>query len=87
MYEILLNKGYRLKNKIQLSNYLASLKKKLYGPTKISLGQIEQWCIDNTKILESDDSAYVAFHEIEYADGMDEDESPSERQFRIFVTS
>lgn len=39
MYQILLEKGFMVKNKTQIYNYLTTLKKEIYGSTKTRLGQ------------------------------------------------
>ncbi|OAF71841.1 hypothetical protein A3Q56_00391 [Intoshia linei] len=61
--EMLLEKGFKLKNKSQLSNYLMQLNMKKFKLLKISLGELEQWCVDNSNIPELDDTAFVVRHE------------------------
>ena len=59
MFQLLTEKGFVLKNYTQLSNYLVQLRKQTYGSSKISLGELEQWCSDHNKLPDSDDAAFV----------------------------
>lgn len=63
----------------QLNNYLRTLKTKRFGPTAISLGEIEQWCMESSRsIPESDDESFVVSYEIIYDsegdDNVDDDD-------------
>lgn len=93
IFEILTEKGLQPKNKAQLSNYLVKLRKELFGPSAISLGQLEQWCIDHSLLPESDDAAFVVSYTVGYEDEEledDEDEDENENRgpyFRIFVST
>ena len=60
IWDKLAEKGLKPKNKAQLSNYLVKLKQIEYGATKVSLGELESWCVKNNSIPESDDGPYVA---------------------------
>jgi len=76
-------KGVQFK-KAQISNYISQLKQSLYGHTKISLGELEQWCIDHSTLPDDEDKAFVPNFYINYAD---DDEDEDEKEFRIFVTT
>ena len=41
--------GHQIQTK-QLQNYVSIYKKKKYGSTSISLGELEEWCIDNNNV-------------------------------------
>ena len=49
--EILEEKGLPVPKKQQLSSYLISLRKKYYGASTISLGELEAWCKRNSLII------------------------------------
>lgn len=86
MMEILASQGFTIK-KSQLTNYLSSLKNKKYGPSQISLGELEQWCIDNSLFPEDDDKPYVVQHRIKYSDENKENHGENQREFCIFVST
>ncbi|CAF1379390.1 unnamed protein product [Adineta ricciae] len=78
----------------QLNNYLRALRMKRFGPTGISLGEIEQWCVESTRsIPESDDVGFVVSYEIVYDDNInnyvngDDDDDDGENKFRFFVST
>jgi len=93
MFEILIEKGLEPKNKTQLSNYLIRLRKQNFGPSQISLGQIEQWCLDHDKIPDSDDMPFVVSHQIKYYDECEvdlterKDPDGTEAQFRVLIST
>jgi len=87
--EKLKEKGLVPKNKSQVSNYLNKLKEKIYGPNKISLGELEEWCINHSEIPDSDDKAFVISYVINYSD-KDEyngDDDGDVSQFRVFIST
>ena len=49
LYQTLKENGFQPKNVVQISNYLTALKSKLYGPSSISLGELEAWCISHAR--------------------------------------
>ncbi|CAF2053485.1 unnamed protein product [Rotaria magnacalcarata] len=60
-------------------NFIDVIKSKLVstklGPTSISLGEIEEWCLESSQsIPESDDAPFVASYQIIYDDGDNENE-------------
>lgn len=60
--EILAKKNLPIPKKQQLNNYLASLKKSKFGPNSISLGELEQFCIDHSSVPENEDEAFIISH-------------------------
>ncbi|CAF1507892.1 unnamed protein product [Adineta ricciae] len=57
----------------QLRNYLRTLTTEKYGSRSISLGEIEEWCIESSRLIpESDDEAFVVSYEIVYDDSGDD---------------
>jgi len=93
MFEILIEKGLQPKNKAQLSNYLNVIRNQKLGPSQISLGQIEQWCLDHNKIPDSEDLPFVVSYQIKYYDELEvditerEDPNDSVAHFRIFIST
>ncbi|KAF9758301.1 hypothetical protein NGRA_3148 [Nosema granulosis] len=75
----------------QLNNFLRSMKTEKLGPTTISLGEIEQWCIESSKTIpESDDTPFVASYQVIYdVDDRNEsdDDDMNDNKFRFFVTT
>ncbi|CAF4312743.1 unnamed protein product, partial [Rotaria sordida] len=63
----------------QISNFLVTLRKKLYGPAQISLNCIKNWCIEKSIIPNDPDECFVANYYIK-----DDDANPL---FRLFVTT
>lgn len=50
----------------QLNNFLSSLKKKVCGPTKISLTDLEQFLVKHSEVPEDLDEPYVVNHFVDY---------------------
>jgi hypothetical protein len=50
---------FSVENKFQITNYLSLLRARKYGPSKISLGELEHCCNDHTSIPVDEDVAYV----------------------------
>ena len=80
----------------QLRNYLVKYRKGKYGQSTVSLGQLEQWCINCSVSPENGDEAFVSSYEImyndehDYAEAANNDESDYdeyEGKFRIFITT
>ena len=91
--EVLHERGITLPSISQLNNFLRTIKNTKLGPTSISLGEIEQWCLESSQsILESDDTPFVASYQIVYNDdnenddGVADDDS-NENKFRFFITT
>ncbi|CAF4623359.1 unnamed protein product [Rotaria socialis] len=61
-----------------IASFLATLRKKLYGPAQISLNYIKIWCIEKYIIPNDPDEYFVANYYIK-----DDDDDPL---FRLFVT-
>ena len=73
-------------------NFIAQYKKEKYGPTVISLGELEQWSIDSSAIPDQEDEAFVVNHKIVYEDDYDEemdeeDEDTDANSFYIFIST
>ncbi|CAF4672898.1 unnamed protein product, partial [Rotaria sp. Silwood2] len=67
--EVLHERGIALPSICELNNFLRTIKSTKLGPTSISLGEIEQWCLESSQsIPESDDTSFVASYQIIYDD-------------------
>ena len=86
----LVDNGHQIQMK-QLQNYITAYKKKKYGSTSISLGELEQWCIDNNNVPNSEDEPFIVNYKIFYSDGSDVEQENDDVQdnlkFRIFVST
>jgi hypothetical protein len=69
----------KLPSKRQLDNYLHQLRESKYGPSQISVGELEAWLLKNSVIPEDLHIPFVAQYELE----TEEEESI----FRFFITS
>lgn len=95
MMEVLTSKGLRPEKKSQLDNYLTRLRTNTYGPSSISLGELEKWCEENSQVPEEDDKGYVVAYAVHYGDGLEEsdldesgkDENENGYFFRIFIST
>lgn len=94
IYEKLIEKGFKPKNKKQLENYLTFLRRKKFGESKISLGQLEAWCESHSALPEEDNKPFVVSFEIKYEDELEDDEDETEDNleekssyFRVFISS
>ncbi|CAF3306315.1 unnamed protein product [Rotaria sp. Silwood2] len=90
--EALYDRGIVAPSISQLNNYLRTLKTKRFGSTAISLGEIEQWCMESSRsIPESDDVGFVVSYEIIYDgdddENVDDDEYDDGNKFRFFVST
>ncbi|CAF1612146.1 unnamed protein product, partial [Didymodactylos carnosus] len=89
--EALHERKMEVPNISRLNNFLRSIKSKKFGPTAISLGEIEQWCIQSSRpIPESDDSPFVASYQVIYDDDENDDiddDDVNENKFRFFITT
>ena len=52
-------KNIKVPSKKQLNNYLSDRRRVIYGPSTISLGELEQWLINKSQIPEDNDEPYV----------------------------
>ena len=86
----LVDNGHQIQMK-QLQNYITAYKKKKYGSTSISLGKLEQWCIDNNNVPNSEDEHFIVNYKIFYSDDSDieqeNDDVQDNSKFRIFVST
>jgi hypothetical protein len=100
MMEELESSQFDLPTMSQLRNYLTKIKTEKYGSTKLSLGELEQWCLDSSQNTHEMDSPFVVAHKMEYGDefddefddneDVDEDEDGDEDsmpKFRYFVST
>ncbi|CAF4924614.1 unnamed protein product, partial [Rotaria sp. Silwood2] len=63
----------------QISSFLVTLRRKLYGPAQISLNYIKNWCIEKSIIPNDPDECFVANYYIKNDD--------ADPLFRLFVTT
>ena len=71
---ILLEKGFKVKNKNHINNYLKQLRKDKNGPASLSLGELEDWCAKHMEVPESEDKAFIVKSFIHYAKDDADDE-------------
>ena len=67
IYEVLQEKNINI-TRNQVNNYLTQLRKKKFGPTTLSLGELEFWCQERSTIPQSDDEVFVVSFYIRYED-------------------
>jgi len=74
---------------VQLNNYLVRYKKQKYGSYIISLGELEQWCKENSDVPSDENKAFVVSYKILYEgeDIEDDEDDVRERIFRLFLSS
>lgn len=58
IFELLHDKGFK-PTMNQVSNYAAQWRKLRFGPSSISLGELEQWCEEKESVPDNDDQAFV----------------------------
>jgi hypothetical protein len=90
--EVLHERGITLPTISQLNNYLRTIKSTKLGPTSISLGEIEQWCLESSQsIPELDDTPFVVSYQIIYDDDNEnedvDDGDDNGNKFRFFITT
>lgn len=66
----------------QLNNYIAKLNKQKFGPSTISLGEVESWCSANIEVPDDEDTPFVAGFKI-----VEDDDEIENNLFRFFVTT
>lgn len=76
--DILIKKQVTLPSKTELNNYLSSLRKVKYGSNVMSLGELENFCLQNSKVPDDVDAAFVVSYQVVY------EEQPF---FRFFVST
>jgi hypothetical protein len=64
--DILIKKQFTLPSKTELNNYLSSLRKVKYGPNVMSLGELESFCLENSKVPDYVDAAFVVSYQVVY---------------------
>ncbi|CAF4089063.1 unnamed protein product, partial [Rotaria sordida] len=73
--EVLHERGVTLPSISQLNNFFRTIKNTKLSPTSISLGEIEQWCLESSQsIPESNDTPFVASYQIIYDDDNENDD-------------
>jgi len=90
--EVLHERGITPPNISQLNNFLRTIKNTKLDPTSISLGEIEQWCLESSQsIPESIDTPFAASYQIIYDDDNENDDvdgdDVNENKFRFFITT
>ncbi|CAF1299183.1 unnamed protein product, partial [Rotaria magnacalcarata] len=82
--EVLHERGITPPSIHQLNNFLRTIKSTKLGPTSISLGEIEQWCLESSQsIPESDDAPFVASYQIIYDDDDNEHEDDDDGFYKL----
>ena len=89
--ENLLSKGHQAPSMSQLRYYCNAYKTKKYGTSKISLGELEEWCTKFNAVPNSDDDAFIVNYMIKDEDEEISDEEDVENScgsnFRIFIST
>ena len=65
---------------------LARVETSKYGPATISLGELEQWCLDHSCVPNEDEEPFIVDYKFIYENG-DGEEAFHSRQFRFLVSS
>ena len=89
---VLQSRQLKVPSYAQLNNFLVYHRKQKYGSHTISLGELEQWCEDNSIMPINEYQPFVVSYKIVYDDDDDEDieedeEETNERIFRFFLSS
>ena len=89
--EALQERNAEIPTKMQLNNYIAQNKKKRFGPAAISLGELENWCLENQAIPVDDNEPFVvnfiANDDFSSDEDDDEDEKNSGVYFALFIST
>ncbi|CAM4952599.1 unnamed protein product [Rotaria socialis] len=82
--EVLHERGITPPSILQLNIFLRTIKRTKLGPTSISLGEIEQWCLESSQsIPESGDAPFVASYQIIYDDDDNEHEDDDDDFYKL----
>ncbi|CAF2829451.1 unnamed protein product [Rotaria sp. Silwood2] len=73
IYEVLEEKNFMI-TRNQVNNYLTQLRKQKFGPSSLSLGELESWCQEKHTVPQSDDEPFVVSFHIHYEDDSDDDD-------------
>ncbi|CAF3873774.1 unnamed protein product [Rotaria sp. Silwood1] len=89
IYEVLEEKNFKI-TRNQVNNYLTQLRKQKFGPSSLSLGELESWCQEKHTVPQSDDESFVVSFHIHYEDDSDDDDEDvvdDGNKFRFFLSS
>jgi hypothetical protein len=90
MIEALHNKEFEVPSIVQLKIFLTKIKKEKYGSTTISLGELEQWCLESSQTPQDLDTPFVVSYEVIYDDEFGDEEDVDGHdgpRFRFFVST
>lgn len=92
IHQLLVETGFEPKDVDQVKNYLRQYKLKKYGPARIHLHELEEWCIKNSDTPSGEDLPFVYAFDIQYGDDSDlsdsgSDEASGGMKFRIAVST
>jgi hypothetical protein len=88
--EALHEKQFQVPSIVQLKYFLTKIKKENYGPTTISLGELEQWCLESSQIPQDLDTPFVVSYEVIYDDEFGDDEDVDGQdgpRLRFFIST
>jgi hypothetical protein len=86
IYEVLEERNFKM-TRGQVNNYLTQLRKQKFGPSTLSLGELESWCEENSIVPQSEDQPFVVSFCILYEDDEDDDAVNDGNKFRFFLSS
>lgn len=89
--EALNEKQFPVPTMVQLRNFLTKIKKEKYGGTTISLGELEQWCLEScqNKLNLDMDAPFVVSYEVDYNEDLDDEKDINDNgtKFRFFIST
>jgi hypothetical protein len=81
--EFLAKNDFPVPSETQLRNYLAKIRTRKFGPSQISLGELEKWFNDNSAVPDDEDAAYIVSSTVTY----EEEEGEGENSFQFFAST
>lgn len=63
--------GIVLDNMVQIRNYLSRCKQKAFGNSRLTAGELHNWCVNNSTVPECMDAMYVLAHDIKLTETND----------------
>ncbi|CAM2722857.1 unnamed protein product [Rotaria socialis] len=81
IHQVLQDKNFRITFN-QLKNYLVRLRKNKFGPSTLSLGELESLCIEKSTVPQADDEPFVLSYNVTY-----EDDDDNDNKFRFFIST
>ena len=73
-----------------MNNYLTQLRKQKFGPSTLSLGELQSWCQSKLSLPQPEDEPFVVAFHIRYEDDSDDDDDDvvdDGNKFRLLLSS